>query len=482
MTQLAATLDDIVGKLRGNGFPNEQSISQGIVLRVLGDLNWDVYDPAVVWPEYSTAGGRADFALCHPPRKPRIFVEVKQPGGAEHGVKQALEYAFHTGGVPFIVLTDGRTWSFYLPMALGSYDERRVFMLDLLERSTEESAVVLHHYLEQSRVVSGDALRVAREEYQRQSRRAAARMEIPGAWNGLVDKRERSLIDLLADSVEVKAGVRPEDADIVGFLTSLRQRSSAGLAPPRNYGTNIGERPPASTDTPNVTTPRDDTPTPVKAATPATKRPGRPSQWDGRIIRSICADNPRKPGTHGWRAHNFIMEHPDGVSYEDYKAAGHTPNHLAWDLEHGHITVEEKDAPSPLDQGTNTPMPPTTDANIHNVTSPRRGTLRMLGEEIEYKNAMDAVLIVLKRLQERDRNFLLNFYRHPDNRGTSRRFVAESVEELYEKTPDLRKYHAQIDDGWLVSTHHNNKRKKIILEIAAEVAGLTLGRDIVVNF
>ena len=52
MTQLEATLDGIVGKLRGNGFPNEQSISQGVVLRVLRDLNWDIYDTDIVWPEY----------------------------------------------------------------------------------------------------------------------------------------------------------------------------------------------------------------------------------------------------------------------------------------------------------------------------------------------------------------------------------------------------------------------------------------------
>ena len=230
-------------------------------------------------------------------------------------------------------------------------------------------------------------------------------------------------------------------------------------------------------------TPRDDTPTPVEATTPTTKkRLGRPSRWDGQIIRSTCGKNPRRPGTEGWRAHNFIMNHPDGVSYEEYKAAGHTPNHLAWDWERGYIAVEETAPSSPLSHETNAPVPPTTDAKIHNVTASRRGRLLILGESKEYKNAMDAVLIVLKRLQERDRNFLLNFYRHPDNRGTSRRFVAESVEELYEKTPDLRKYHAQIDDGWLVSTHHNNKRKKIILEIAAEVAGLTLGHDIVVDF
>lgn len=477
MTRLEATLDDIVGKLRENRFPNEQSISQGVVLRVLRDLNWPDHDTDIVWPEYQTGEGRPDFALCHPPRKPRIFIEVKQPGRAEHGLKQAMEYAFRTSGDLFIVLTDGATWSFYLPTGGGGYEERLVFMLDLLKCPTAESANILRRYLERSRVVSGDAIRVAREEHKNQS----DRVNIRKAWNGLVGKRERSLIDLLANSAEAESGARPEDANVIGFLASLHQSSALSLVRRVTTERISPEETPTGVNTPNVPTPRDDTP-PGDDTTPGTTRPGRPSRWDGRIIRSTCAKNPRKPDTKGWYAYDFIMKHTDGVSYEDYKAAGHTPNHLTYALNHRHITIEKKIPPSLLSRETDAPVPPTTDTKIHNANISRRGTLRILGEEVEYKNAKDAVLIVLKRLQERDRNFLARFYRNPRNRGRSRRFVAESVEELYEKTPDLRKHHAQIDDGWLVSTHHNNKRKKIILEIAAEVAGLTLGHDIVADF
>ena len=481
MTRLEATLDDIVGKLKDDHFPNEQSVSQGVVVRVLRDLNWPDHDTQVVWPEYSTGEGRVDYALCHPSGKPRIFVEVKQPGGAKRGVKQALEYAFHTG-VKFVVLTDGATWRFYLPMKEGvHYEERLVFVLDLLERPTEESVDTLRRYLEWSKVISGDAIRVAEVEYNSQRNRANIRM----VWNDLVDRHEKSLIDLLADSVEAKGENRPEDSDIIGFLASLRHSSAASLVPPNNGGTDIAEKLPTGADTPDMTAPRDDTPAPVEAATPATKtRLGRPSQWDGRIIRSTCAENPRRPGSKGWHAHNFIMGHPNGVSYEDYQAAGHTPNHLAWELERGYIAVEENIALRHMatKRETNAPVLTTTDTKIRNVTSSRRGTLRILDEEIEYKNAMDAVLVVLNRLQERDRNFLLNFYRHPLNKGRTRRHVAKSTEELYEKTPDLRQYNAEISDGWLVSTNQNKRGKKAILQIAAEVAGLALGHDIVVDF
>ena len=240
---LETTLADIGSKLREGRFPNEQSISQGIVLRLLNDLHWNIYDTNVVWPEYATGEGRVDLALCEPPAKPRIFVEVKRPGGAEDGVRQALEYAFHTG-VPFIVLTDGKTWSFYLPAEQGSYEERRVFKLDLFERPVGESADVLQRYLEQGRVASGEALETARREYRSQNRRAVAREAIPEAWAGLVDEGDESLIELLAGSVESKVGIRPDDADVVDFLVSLRGQAPSASPPAGNRRTKTIASPP----------------------------------------------------------------------------------------------------------------------------------------------------------------------------------------------------------------------------------------------
>ena len=365
-TRLASTLDDIVGKLKEGGFPNEQSISQGVILRILGELNWKIYDPAIVWPEYATGGGRVDFALCHPPRKPRIFIEVKQPGGAEGGVKQALEYAFHTG-VPFVVLTDGKTFSFYLPAEQGSYEERCVFMLDLLGRPAVESADILQRYLGRSEVVSDASINVAREEYRSRRRRAAACAEIPSVWRRLVDKGDKSLVDLVANAVESKVRNRPEDADIAHFLASLRQQ------------------------------------TPIEVRSP---RGG---------------------------------------------------------------------------QETSIPKPPSTSVNPK-VRLPRGGKLLLLGREIDYKNSINAVAIVLKELARRDSRFLSNFYRHQRNTGSKRKFVAQTVEELYPGRQDLWRAYVLIDDGWKLSTNQSNKRKEVILQIAADVAGLTLGSDIVVNF
>ena len=78
---LETTLTDIIARLRQGRFPNEQAISQGIVLRVLQELGWDIYDTTSVWLEFQTREGRADFALCHPGSKPAglIVVKPRQP-------------------------------------------------------------------------------------------------------------------------------------------------------------------------------------------------------------------------------------------------------------------------------------------------------------------------------------------------------------------------------------------------------------------
>src|SRR5438045_2567707 len=116
---------------------NEASVSQTIVLQLLQALDWPIFNPRIVWPEYAVEGRRVDFALCHPPSKPSVFIEVKQVGKSEGADKQLFEYAFHLG-VPIAVLTDGREWHFYLPAGQGPYQERRAYKLDLLERSVEE--------------------------------------------------------------------------------------------------------------------------------------------------------------------------------------------------------------------------------------------------------------------------------------------------------------------------------------------------------
>jgi predicted type IV restriction endonuclease len=365
---LETTLSDITNRLRQGKFPNEQAISQGIVLRVFQELGWDTWDTNVVWPEYQTGEGRADFALCHPPSKPAVFTEVKQPGKAEDAVRQALEYAFHSG-VPFVVLTDGRTWSFYLPAEQGSYEDRRVYKLDLYERPSAEAAEALHRYLECARVQSGEALETARKEYRSRNRQSQAKTAIPEAWRELVEKGDELLVEMLASAVESKAGVRPDADDVAEFLAGL----------------------------------------------------GKPI-----IVQAQRSDpTPTQPTS--------------GVSLRS------------------------------------TPIRAISESS-------RSGKLVLLGKAHAYQNAKDAMIIVLRELAKSDPAFLERCSLHSDAQGRKRRYIARTPEELYPDREDLREMRETLPGGWLVATNLNNVLKKTIIRLAAEVAGLSFGKDVIVEF
>jgi hypothetical protein len=352
---LEPTLSEITARIREGKFTSEQAVSQGIVLQ---ELSWDLYDVSVVCPEYKTGEGRVDFCLCHPPSKPAVVIEVKQPGKAEDAVKQALGYAFHTGA-PFVVLTDGRTWSFYLPAEQGSYEDRRVYKLDLYERPPKEASETLQRYLARARVVSGEALETARKEYQSRSRRAQACAAIPETWRELAEKGDELLVEMLASAVESKSGVRPDVDDVAEFLATLGKTSVVKAAP----------------------------------------APPRPSTTTSR-------------------------------------------------------------SPEPA----------------------RRGQLVLKGKTHSYQSAKDAMVIILRELANADHSFLQRCSQHPDIQGRKRRYIARTAEELYPDREDLRDFREALPDGWWVATNLNNVVKKTVIRVAAEVAGLSMGKDVIVEF
>jgi len=206
--------------IRQGRFISEAAVSQGILLPFLHSLGWPVFDTSIVVPEYSLEGRRVDYGLCHPANRPAVFIEVKKIGFSEGADRQLFEYAFHAG-VPMAILTTGQEWSFYLPGEQGRYDERRVYKLDLLERSATEASERLNRYLSYERICSGEALKSARSDYQNVARSREIEATLPKAWKALLEEQDSLLLDLLAEKVEDLCGYKP-DIDICGnFLGSI---------------------------------------------------------------------------------------------------------------------------------------------------------------------------------------------------------------------------------------------------------------------
>lgn len=225
--KLSEHIADIQAGIRAGRFINEASVSQGIILRLLQALEWPTFDTQVVWPEYSVSGRRVDFALCHPKNKPIVFIEVKQVGQNEGAERQLFEYAFHIG-VPMAILTDGQEWHFFLPAEQGLYQERRVYKLDILERSAAESVERLARYLAFADVASGKAIEAARTDYRNVSRDRQIKTTLPLAWKKLIEEQDSLLIELLADRVESLCGYKPDEEVVSSFLAK-----EAGIETPQ---------------------------------------------------------------------------------------------------------------------------------------------------------------------------------------------------------------------------------------------------------
>lgn len=202
-------------------FSNESSISQGIVLPILQSLGWQTFDVRQVSPEYTVGGRRVDFALLNRRNQPVVFIEVKMLGNIEQGEQQLFEYAFHQG-VPFLVLTDGKEWNFYLPLTQGNYQDRKVYKLDLIERDIETIIEKLTRYLLFDDIISGSAYELAKNDLSELTRHRMAQEAIPHAWRSLLINDNEKIIELLVDKVEDICGIKPDKATCEEFLESMQ--------------------------------------------------------------------------------------------------------------------------------------------------------------------------------------------------------------------------------------------------------------------
>lgn len=222
---LISTIDDLKQLIAGRSFRSEAEISRGVVSRVLNELEWPVFDVQVVAPEFKIGTRKVDYALCHPPGRPSVLLEVKDLGKADgRGEKQLFEYCFHQG-VPIAVLTDGRTWSFFFPAGQGTYEERRFARIDLIRDDPEDSARTLTDYLRADDVRSGQARKRAQHDYEAARLEREAASTYASVWKKLLSGPESSLLDLFSEKVQQATGVRPDRTGAAEFI-----RAQAGIA------------------------------------------------------------------------------------------------------------------------------------------------------------------------------------------------------------------------------------------------------------
>ncbi len=154
----------------------EAATKQYIVLPILRSLDWDDsnFRTLEVYPEWKTGRDekKVDFALQYE-QTPLIFVECKRwSDKIEKHQDQVCQYAF-SAGVEIAVITNGRTWDFYLPAQTSTPDRRVVPWRDRIFCSIDlevqqEAISDFRKYLLKSNVEQGIAKTNAQEAFQPQ--------------------------------------------------------------------------------------------------------------------------------------------------------------------------------------------------------------------------------------------------------------------------------------------------------------------------
>lgn len=146
LDDLTGVIETLQGRIRQHGASlreNETRTRMALIDPLLRALGWNVADPALVMPEYSVGGGRADYALLDSSGKPAATVEAKRLGESlESHRMQMVNYA-NMSGIPYAGLTDGNQWELYEVFAQKPIEERRRLQVSITGGPAHQSALKL---------------------------------------------------------------------------------------------------------------------------------------------------------------------------------------------------------------------------------------------------------------------------------------------------------------------------------------------------
>ena len=219
---LTSTIQQLAERIKERRYQSEAAISQGVVQRILSKLGWPQYDTQIFAPQFKIGDStrKVDYALCDPPGKAIILVEVKDLGKADRkGQQQLFEYAFHQG-VPIVVLTDGRIWSFFYPPGQGDCQERQFAKIDLLSDDSFAAASRLSRYLKMEDAKSQMTRKHAEEDYEKERLKRQATLEFQSVWNKFLLEPATSLMfnSFLEEVKKATVGSLPDSEQAIEFI------------------------------------------------------------------------------------------------------------------------------------------------------------------------------------------------------------------------------------------------------------------------
>ena len=158
------TIEDIRIKFKKNEYINIEHLKISLVLRILQELGWDLWNPKEFYPDFVISPKRkVDMALFAVYPTPSVFIEIKPVEKFEKNIKELEPHLndFKNKNITFFqVLTDGKNWSFYYS---NEFSMKCFKTINIIKDEIKEIITSFERYLSKSSIVNGNAQRDAKE-------------------------------------------------------------------------------------------------------------------------------------------------------------------------------------------------------------------------------------------------------------------------------------------------------------------------------
>ena len=123
-----------------------------------------------------------------------------------------------------MILTNGVTWWFYLPLHEGNWEQRKFYSIDIYQQRAEDITSKFTAFLSKENIASGRALDNAEAVYKSQQRQKILQATLPKAWNMIISEPDGLLMDLINETSESICGYRADDNTIKRFLSRYKDQ------------------------------------------------------------------------------------------------------------------------------------------------------------------------------------------------------------------------------------------------------------------
>ncbi len=205
------TLKTLSGRIRSRAIVSKAEVRQGVILALLHELGWPVFDTNVVRPSHGINGDSVDFGLLGNQAKLVAVIIVDAPSELDVDAVDPSLYVSDSDQ-PLVIHTNGQVWRFMLSLPPKGISCDKAFVVSIDGSSTGERFGLL---LQRENLVAGPAhVELARLLAHKPTETAV----LMATWRSLVGAEDQSLPTLLADKVEARTGSRPSVEEVAAFF------------------------------------------------------------------------------------------------------------------------------------------------------------------------------------------------------------------------------------------------------------------------